>query len=566
MDSRSSRKHQQKTWQRIKQRNREGIIMEISNCKYGVSKTFDLPFIEYGATDFKTGATLATGDVKISKNNGAFINIATLPTINGAWMEVTLSASEMEAGRIKVQIIDQTATKIFEDTGAILNTDLEDIIWDARLTGATHNEPTSSGRRLRAIGDVVSGEVDDGAAGLDSFITDLTGIQTDHYADQTLLFTTGNLAGMSRLILAYNESTKLITIEEDLPEAPANGDEFDINPVHIHPISQIVQEIVDDPAYGLAELLTAIKTRLASRPYTTEHPPATTDVTNGTVLEGDNDSVQTLNQAYLKIQETGMFKINHTFTGIDEVHSQIYLTYRYFGTGSTNHRIKVRVWSYVLSEMVDITGEDRDLPATNEDRTLIFDLPGTLADYFDGSLPNLTAELEIEHISNASDEHFFWLDTIGFGGLETIYSAPDNESIEEIREFTETFVQATVLAYPGEFGQPPTKSGGHVLYSKETLSSFPYDLRTDITGKTIKFMAKLDLSDEDASAAIPLKDITSSVTDDANGLGLVPLTEAESNLLPKTYYAEVQSVSVGGEVEARWLFRLEIVDNVIDGA
>ena len=219
--------------------------MEISNCKYGESKTFDLPFIKYGATDYKTGVTLAVGDVKVSKDNGAFTNIATLPIVNGAWMEVTLSDTEMEVGRVKVQAIDQTATKIFEDTGATLNTDLENIVWDAPLTGATHNSPTSAGRRLRSLGDVVSGKVDDISAGLDSFITDLSGTQLDHYADQTLLWTTGNLAGMSRLVLAYNESTKLLTIEEDLPEAPADGDEFDINPVHIHPVSQIVKEVWD---------------------------------------------------------------------------------------------------------------------------------------------------------------------------------------------------------------------------------------------------------------------------------------------------------------------------------
>lgn len=101
----------------------EGIrIMEIISVEYGVAKTFDLPFVTYGATDFLPGVTLATGDVKISKDNGAFVNIATLPTINGAWMEITLSATETEASRIKIQVIDLTATKVFEDTGAILST------------------------------------------------------------------------------------------------------------------------------------------------------------------------------------------------------------------------------------------------------------------------------------------------------------------------------------------------------------------------------------------------------------------------------------------------------------
>ena len=96
--------------------------MEMISGEWGKAKVFMLPFVEYGATDFKSGVTLATGDVQISKDGGAFIPLATLPTVLGAWMVVTLSATEMQAGTIAVQAIDQTATKIFEDTGAILAT------------------------------------------------------------------------------------------------------------------------------------------------------------------------------------------------------------------------------------------------------------------------------------------------------------------------------------------------------------------------------------------------------------------------------------------------------------
>ncbi len=101
--------------------------MELISSTYGVSKTFDLPFVTYGATDYLIGVTLATGDVKISKDGAAFTNIATLPIVNGAWMKIVLSATEMQASRISVQIIDQTATKVFEDTAAILNTDNIDV-------------------------------------------------------------------------------------------------------------------------------------------------------------------------------------------------------------------------------------------------------------------------------------------------------------------------------------------------------------------------------------------------------------------------------------------------------
>ena len=96
--------------------------MEIISGEWGRAKTFMLPFVTYGATDFLAGVTLAEGDAKISKNGTAFEDLATLPTILGKWMIITLSAAEMQAEYIAIEVIDQTATKVFEDTGAILAT------------------------------------------------------------------------------------------------------------------------------------------------------------------------------------------------------------------------------------------------------------------------------------------------------------------------------------------------------------------------------------------------------------------------------------------------------------
>lgn len=124
--------------------------------------------------------------------------------------------------------------------------DIVDDVWDESLTGATHNVPTSSGRRLRSLGDVVDGEVDDASATTISFITDLTGLHDDHYAHQSINFISGNLTGMSKVISAYNASTKLITVESSFPEAPADGDEFTVPPTHVHPIIEIVDQVWDE--------------------------------------------------------------------------------------------------------------------------------------------------------------------------------------------------------------------------------------------------------------------------------------------------------------------------------
>ncbi len=98
------------------------LASEIITGEFGKAKTFALPLVTFGATDFFTGASLIAGDVKISKNGGAFTNIATLPTVLGAWLIVTLSPTEMQAGFVAVQIIDQTGPKVFQDVGAVVTT------------------------------------------------------------------------------------------------------------------------------------------------------------------------------------------------------------------------------------------------------------------------------------------------------------------------------------------------------------------------------------------------------------------------------------------------------------
>ena len=57
----------------------------------------------------KANPTLAAGDVKVSKDGGAFANLTTLPSANpasGAAIMVDLSATEMTADNVVVQFTD----------------------------------------------------------------------------------------------------------------------------------------------------------------------------------------------------------------------------------------------------------------------------------------------------------------------------------------------------------------------------------------------------------------------------------------------------------------------------
>lgn len=92
--------------------------------KYGSSTTIYFPLIDFGATDFEsTPVTFAAGDVQISKDGGAFANATNTPAHEGNGIySLVLSATEMEAAFVVVTLIDQTATKLWEDQSIVIVT------------------------------------------------------------------------------------------------------------------------------------------------------------------------------------------------------------------------------------------------------------------------------------------------------------------------------------------------------------------------------------------------------------------------------------------------------------
>jgi hypothetical protein len=61
---------------------------------------------------FKSSATLAAGDFKISKDGGATANLATLPVVEpaaGPIVKIVLSATEMTADKVTIVWADQTS-------------------------------------------------------------------------------------------------------------------------------------------------------------------------------------------------------------------------------------------------------------------------------------------------------------------------------------------------------------------------------------------------------------------------------------------------------------------------
>jgi hypothetical protein len=136
-------------------------------------------------------------------------------------------------------------------------------VWNTILTGATYNIPTSAGRRLRQLGDVVGGSVNDSSPSTTEFDTDLTGYGDGHFDDQVMLFTSGNLSGQAKPILSYLNSNGHVTLDEPLTQAPADGDDFDMLPQHVHPISQIVDAINSEIVEGTITQKQAMRLTIA---------------------------------------------------------------------------------------------------------------------------------------------------------------------------------------------------------------------------------------------------------------------------------------------------------------
>jgi len=87
--------------------------------KYGVllttEKAIQFTLYQVDGKNIEPAATFAAGDIKISKNGGAEVDTTNLPTDEGSGYSLILTAAELTASRIRLFIVDQTATKVWLD-------------------------------------------------------------------------------------------------------------------------------------------------------------------------------------------------------------------------------------------------------------------------------------------------------------------------------------------------------------------------------------------------------------------------------------------------------------------
>lgn len=178
--------------------------MLIHEVPWGAAFTIQgVPLVTKGASDYLANPTLAAGDVKLSKDGGAFTNLGTLPDAepnSGKAIRVILADTETECTFGVIDFIDQTSPKEWEDQRVIFMTEL--------ARGAIAGTVVADGSNTATTFDIGSTAAD------------------DVFNDRLLVFTTGTLAGQIRKVTDFIAATDFIVVGTAFTAAPSAGDKF----------------------------------------------------------------------------------------------------------------------------------------------------------------------------------------------------------------------------------------------------------------------------------------------------------------------------------------------------
>lgn len=232
--------------------------------KYGVSTTIDFGLLDVANGQLLVTAAHASGDTKIMKDEGAEANTTNGFTDEGQGYALVLTATEMEAARIVVYVVDQ-GTKLWFDEVLVIETyghasamhefDFDLALHPANVTqwnsaavatptvagvpevdlthwlGTAAATPTVAGVPevdiTHALGVawvtpwvIRSGTTQSGGS-LTTAILDSGASSTDEaYRDCLFLITTGANAGKTRQALSYTGASKTLTF---FPDDPLNA-------------------------------------------------------------------------------------------------------------------------------------------------------------------------------------------------------------------------------------------------------------------------------------------------------------------------------------------------------
>jgi hypothetical protein len=179
--------------------------------------------------------TLAAGDVKIAKDDGVPVDLATLPVVDADFtkrVKVVLSQAETNADNLTIIFSDALGAEWCDQTVNIqtVATRFDDIVkavWDEVLTIATHNIANSAGRRLRNIASTIIYDGQVGGGGATSNTVELevgASTQDNIYCGDLIVVMSGLGMGQSRVIVENIGSTLIATIDKRWQIVPQAGD------------------------------------------------------------------------------------------------------------------------------------------------------------------------------------------------------------------------------------------------------------------------------------------------------------------------------------------------------
>ena len=199
-----------------------GPLFAQQQRKYGVQTTVKFTLIDPAGIDIETAGACVTGDVKISKDEGTFVNTSNCFTNEGEGdYSVILTAAEMQAARITVSVKD-SATKVWLDWNFHVET--------YGNTAAQHEVDLDSTGYAQSIDTLLNGTVDTATftPTTISFESSDLALATGILQGDYVKWTSGPNRGMKREITSYVliSGKGRYTVSVPFLSAPASGDKF----------------------------------------------------------------------------------------------------------------------------------------------------------------------------------------------------------------------------------------------------------------------------------------------------------------------------------------------------
>lgn len=211
----------------------------------------DTIYMDFTTRAFATGiptVLLGTPVLKVLEENNATpitagvsvsVDRASVVGLNMATIVATAANGYEEGKGYSVYISTGTVggvSVIGEVVGQFTIGTIPNAVWDEVLTGATHNVPTSAGRRLRQIEQAfvhANGTIAAVTNG-HTITLDTGAVATaDYYIGDRLQITEGTGAGQSRIVVRYSAS-RVCKLDSDFTTNPDTSSKYELDSADVH--------------------------------------------------------------------------------------------------------------------------------------------------------------------------------------------------------------------------------------------------------------------------------------------------------------------------------------------